>query len=73
MITYKNKKIEREQIRDAEAPQSEIGQLENKESLRRSVDRTQLKVAAIISLLSECLKSDSPNKNLLITKIFRSI
>lgn len=73
MITYKNKKIERKEIQDAETPQSEIGQLENKGSLRRSVDRIKLVVALIISLLSGSLKSDFPNKNLLITKTFRLI
>lgn len=47
---------------------SEIGQLKNNRQLKRSVGNTRPMVALMISSLNEPLKSNFPNKKVLITE-----
>ena len=50
-------------------PESEIAQLEIERQLKLFVDSMKLIVALIIVILSKSLKSNSPNKNNLITDV----
>ena len=48
--------------------QSEIGQLEDKRELKRSVDGVKGMIALLTYLLSEFLISNFPNKNVLVSE-----